>query len=153
MEYILALDLSLSCIGCALFSQDGILQKLISIETDPKSETKIRLKKIADEFIKIKKEYKPKIVLIEQGFYRFNISTEQIFRVHGIANYIFYNAEQVYYHSTTIRKIVAGKGNIKKDELRNFIINKYGNIDFKNFDESDAVGVGLCFFIKEGILK
>lgn len=153
MNYILALDLSLSCTGCAIFSQDGILQKLISIETDSKSETKIRLKKIADEFIKIKKEYNPKIILIEQGFYRFNISTEQIFRVHGIANYIFWKSKQIYYHSTTIRKIVVGKGNIKKDEVRDFILKQYPNIIFKNYDESDSMAVGLCYFIDEGILK
>ena len=56
MEYIIALDMSLSSSGVAIFSQDGKLQKLITIETDAKSETQIRLKKIGKELEKIKKE-------------------------------------------------------------------------------------------------
>ena len=56
MEYIIALDMSLSSSGVAIFSQDGKLQKLITIETDAKSETQIRLKKIGRELEKIKKK-------------------------------------------------------------------------------------------------
>jgi len=52
MEYIIALDISLSSSGIAIFSQDGKLQKLITIETDAKSETQIRLKKIGKELDK-----------------------------------------------------------------------------------------------------
>jgi Holliday junction resolvasome RuvABC endonuclease subunit len=153
MEYIYALDLSLSSTGVAIFNQDGKIKKLLTIETDSKSETQIRLKKIGSEFLKIKKEYNPKVIVIESGFTRFNVSTQMLFRVHGLAQYIFSEIEQVYYYPMTIRKVVCGKGNVKKEQMRDFIIKKYGNIKFKNFDESDAFGIGLCWFMDKGILK
>ena len=55
--------MSLSSSGVAVFSQDGKLQKLITIETDAKSETQIRLKKIGRELEKLRKEYKPMYIL------------------------------------------------------------------------------------------
>lgn len=152
MQHIIAIDISLSSSGVAIFSQDGKIKKLLTVETDSKSGTQIRLKKIADEMNKIKKEFNPKIVVLEQGFSRFNVSTQQLFRCHGLINYIFWDIEQVYYHSTTIRKVVYGKGNIKKEVLRDFILEKHKDIEFRNLDESDAVGVGLCFFKDRGIL-
>lgn len=152
MKYVIAIDISLSSSGVAIFSQDGKIKKLLTVETDSKSDTQIRLKKIADEMNKIKKEYSPSVVVLEQGFSRFNISTQQLFRCHGLINYLFWDVEQVYYHSTTVRKVVYGKGNIKKEILRDYILEKYKDIEFRNLDESDAVGVGLCFFKDKGIL-
>ena len=152
-EYVIAIDISLSSTGVAIFNLDGSIKKLITIETNSKDETQIRLKKIADEMFNIKKKYKPKIVIMERGFYRYNTSTEQVFRAHGIMNYVFWDIEQVYYHSTTIRKIVAGKGNLKKEQVRDYILSKYNNVTFLNYDESDSFAVGLTWFINNGILK
>jgi Holliday junction resolvasome RuvABC endonuclease subunit len=76
MKNIIAIDISLSSSGVAIFSQDGKIKKLLTVETDSKSDTQIRLKKIADEMNEIKKEYKPSVVILEQGFSRFNISTQ-----------------------------------------------------------------------------
>lgn len=153
MEYVIALDLSLSSTGVAIFNQDGSIKKLVTIETDSKSETQIRLKKIGSELLKIKKEFPSKVVVVESGFTRYNISTQQLFKCHGVAQYIFSDIEQVYYYPMTIRKIVCGKGNVKKEFMRDFILEKYGNIKFRNFDESDAFSIGVCWFIDNGILK
>jgi crossover junction endodeoxyribonuclease RuvC len=152
MEYVIALDLSLSSSGVAIFSQDGKLKKLITIETDAKSETQIRLKKIGTELNKIKKEYKPKVVVSEHGFTRFHKSTQLLFMVHGISQYIYSDKEIVYYYPMTIRKIVCGKGNVDKEYVRDFINSKYGNIKFKNYDESDATAIGLAYFIDTGVI-
>lgn len=153
MSYIIALDLSLVSTGVAIFNEDGKCIKLDTIETSAKDETQIRLKVIGDKIIKIKKEYKPILVLVEQGFSRYNIATQMLFRVHGLINYLFADTEQKYYHSTTIRKIIMGKGNAKKIEVQKYINDKYKNLNFKNYDESDSYAVGLAFFIERGILK
>ena len=71
-----------------------------------------------------------------------------LYRVHGLAQYIFYNIEQIYYHATTVRATVMKKGNANKEELRNFILNKYKNLKFDDDDQSDAYALGLCHFIK-----
>ncbi len=153
MGYVIALDLSLSCTGVAIFNQDGKIVKVTSIETDSKSETQIRLKKIGSELLKIKKQYNPKVIVVESGFSRYNTATQRLFEVHGVAKYVFSNVEQMYYYPMTIRKIVCGKGNEKKEFVRDFIIKKYGDIKFNNLDESDAYGIGLAYFIDKGIIK
>jgi Holliday junction resolvasome RuvABC endonuclease subunit len=53
----------------------------------------------------------------------------------------------------TIKKIVGGKGNMTKDEIKDIIMNKYPKVNFENLDESDSFSVGLCYFIKNGIIK
>ena len=108
-------------------------------------------KKIGNEFIRLIKEYTPEIVLIEQGFTLFNTSTQAIFRVHGLVNYLFSQYEQIYYPATTIKKIIGGKGNMKKEEIQEVIYKKYPNVKFKNLDESDAFSIGEAYFIKKGI--
>lgn len=153
MSYIIALDLSLVSTGVAIFNEDGKCVKLDTIETSAKDETKIRLKVIADRIIKIRKEYRIELVLCEQGFSRYNIATQMLFRVHGLINYLFSDVEQKYYHSTTIRKIIMGKGNAKKIEVQKYINDKYKNLNFKNYDESDSYAVGLAWFIEKGILQ
>lgn len=153
MGYIIALDLSLVSTGVAIFNEDGECVELNTIETSAKDDTQIRLKVIGDKILKIKKEYKIELVIIEQGFSRFNTATQMLFRVHGLINYLFSDVEQKYYHSTTIRKIVLGKGNAKKVEVQKYINEKYKNLNFKNYDESDAYAVGLAWFIEKGILQ
>lgn len=153
MNYIFAFDLSLASTGIAIFSEDGTCEELVTIETNSKDETALRLKKIADKIIKLKKEYTPNLVLIEKGFSRYNTSTQQVFRVHGLVNYLFAGTKQKYYPSSAIRKTVVGIGNVKKKFVRDFISEKYGYLNFKNFDESDAVACGLAWFIEEGIIE
>jgi len=96
-------------------------------------------------------KYTPSIVVIEQGFSLHNTSTQAIFRVHGLANYIFSEYEQIYYPASTVKKVVTGRGNSKKEEVRDAIISKNPNITFNSLDESDAFGVGETFFVKKGI--
>ena len=153
MKYVIALDLSLSSTGVAIFREDGTCVKTETIETSTHDETPIRLKRIASKIKSIKKKYQASTIIIEQGFSRFNISTQQLFRVHGLINYLFCDTEQKYYHSTSVRKVVLGKGNAKKEEVRNFILEKYNQISFNSMDESDAFAAGLCFFIEKGILQ
>ena len=150
-KYVYSLDLSLNSTGVCIFTNDGQFIKSMTIDTNSEKETKLKLKKIGNEFIRLIKEYTPEIVLIEQGFTLFNTSTQAIFRVHGLVNYLFSQYEQIYYPATTIKKIIGGKGHMKKEEIQEVIYKKYPNVKFKNLDESDAFSIGEAYFIKKGI--
>ncbi len=153
MEYIVALDLSLSNTGIAIFNDNGQCVKLISIDTHKDKSYPLKLKHIEKVMLEIKRTYKPKIVLIEESFTRFNKSTQAIYRVHGVAELIFYKSEQIRYPTTLVRKEILGHGNAKKEELRDFIIEHYCDVKFDDLDQSDAFGLGLCYFKKEGIFN
>ena len=153
MNTIIALDISLSSTGVAIFSEDGKIVKLLTVETKGDMDTPMRLSKIAKKMKEILSFYKPKTVVIEQGFTRFNTSTQQLFRVHGVVNYIFCKVEQIYYYPASIRKIVFGKGNLKKEEVQKLILENYGDIKFSTLDESDAYCTGLAYFKEKGIIQ
>ncbi len=149
---IIAFDLSLTRTGYSIFSDDGKFIKTGSIETNGKESTPLRLKYLAKEMKKLKKTYKPESIVIEKGFYKFAGATEQIFRVHGITNLIFCDCEQVEIHATSVRKLVAGHGNMKKEQMRVFIEYNYPEITFKNLDEMDSFALGVAYFKQKGVL-
>jgi len=153
MEYIWGCDLSLSRSGITIFNaKDGCILYTMSIDTKSEKYTQMKLKKIGEELLKLKNIYMPKFVVIEKGFYRFNTSTEQIFRVHGVFNYLFYDIEQIYLQATTIKKLITGKGNAKKEEVKETILSKYKNLKLFNLDESDSAAIGLAWFIKNNVI-
>ena len=151
--YIHALDLSLNSSGIAIFNIDGGLIECSTIDTNSEKDTRKKLVMIANEFKKFINAYKPEKVIIEQGFSRFNISTQQVFRVHGLANFLYSDFEQIYIPAMTIKKIVGGAGNMKKEEIRNIVSKIYPKMRWNSLDESDACSIGLAYFYKEGILK
>ena len=146
--YIYSLDLSLNSTGICLFTNDGKFIKALTIDTHAEKESKLKLKVIGDELIKLIKRYTPEVVVIEQGFTLYNISTQALFKVHGIANYLFSDYEQIYYPASTVKKVVGGKGNMSKIEIHDIICKEYPEISFRNYDESDAFATALCFFKK-----
>lgn len=149
--YIYALDLSLNSTGICIFKDDGSFIEALTIDTNSEKETKLKLRKIGEEFKSLVKKYKPNKILIEQGFSMFNLSTQRLFMVHGLVSYIFSEYEQIYYPPTVIKKLLTGKGNSKKERVREEILRRYPDIVFKNLDESDAFSVGETYFIKQGI--
>jgi Holliday junction resolvasome RuvABC endonuclease subunit len=151
--YIWAFDISMSRTGISIFSNDGTIQYICSIETKSSDNHQTRLKLIGKELLKLRKLYKPERIVCEAGFTRFNLSTQSIYKCHGVVNYLFSDVEQIYFAPMSIKKIVGGKGNMTKDEIKDVIVNKYPNINFDNLDESDSFSVGLCYFIKNGIIK
>lgn len=151
--YIYALDLSLNSTGVCIFTNDGQFVEAMTIDTNREKNTQMKLKKIGDAFLELMDKYKPNKVIIEQGFTRFNKSTQALFRVHGLANYLFWEYEQIYYPSTTIKKIVGGKGNMGKAQLRDIIKLEHPEVKFTTYDESDAFATGKTYFIEQGSYK
>lgn len=148
---VIAFDLSMSNVGYSVFSDDGQFIRTGSIETNGKESTPLRLKCIAKEMKKLKKE-KPTTVVIERGFYRFAGSTQQVFRVHGITNLLFADVEQVEIHATSVRKTVSGHGNMKKEQMEEYVKENYPNFKYKNLDEMDSFVLGMAYFKQKGIL-
>lgn len=148
--YTYALDLSLNSTGVCIFTNDGGFITALTIDTHSQKETRLKLEIIGKGFINLISMYPPEIVIIEQGFTLFNASTQAIFRVHGLANYLFAQYEQIYYPASTVKKVVGGRGNMTKEELRDVILKENPDISFSSLDESDAFAVGKTYFIKRG---
>jgi len=146
---IIAFDLSLNSTGYSIFTDRRKLIAIGSIPTDADDALQIRLKKIGAEITKIKKKYKPEKIIFERGFSRFNHVTQVLFRVFGVVNYLFYNIEQIYIPSKTVRKIICGHGNIKKNDFFEYVKEKYKKINFQNNDEADSYALGLAYFAQE----
>lgn len=149
MKYVYALDLSLSNMGVAIFDKGGNIVKIMSKMTHPKSTTGRRLQDLLNFLIDLDKEYKAEKIIIEQGFTQFNTATQQLYRVHGVINCLFAENEQIYYAPTTIKKIITGNGKADKKEVQNKLLEWYPGIKFKNNDESDAVAIGLTYFVEK----
>ncbi len=149
---IIAFDLSLSNSGIAIFNDTGDYIESLSVDTKKESTYSLKLRKIEKVFRQLKKKYKPSLILIEESFTRFNKSTQAIFRVRGITELIFYDIEQICFHATSVRKEVLGHGNLKKEDLQKYILENYKNISFDDMDQSDAFGLGLCYFKKKGLI-
>lgn len=143
---IYAFDISMTNTGICIFTNDAELIYVGSIDTKSEKEHQNKLKIIADKLIELRKIYEPEIVVFERGFYRYATSTETIFKVFGLVQYLFNDIKQLFYPPMTVKKAIFGRGNAKKEAIRDEITKIYSDISFKNLDETDACAVGLCYF-------
>ena len=150
-NYIFAFDLALNNSGITLFSNDASMVLITSVDTKSEKSHQMKLNKIAKFLLDLKEKYPPEKIIIERGFYRYAASTEAIYKVCGVVQYLFWDIPQIFYPPMTVKKVVGGKGNMKKDELREIIEKKY-NVSFCNTDESDSFAVGICYFKSKGII-
>lgn len=155
-RHLYGLDLSMECSGVTVFDLDTLKQVLVtSISTShfKKSATHgQKLKYIEDEIIKIYQEFPPTIITIERGFSRFNVSTQVIYRVHGIINKLFHQFEQIYYPPKTVKEAIC-RGDATKQYVRNEIEKVYPDVMFNNEDESDSFAVALTYLIKNELIE
>jgi len=149
-KYVVALDLSLSNSGVCIFDENGIPVDVFSIPTNTKHSHGERLKTIADSLTNVKEKYNITAIVLEKGFSLHNLSTQAIFKVTGIANYIFWEYEQIYYAPSSVKKIVSGNGKTDKIGIRKIVENKFPYLKIENEDQSDAVSVGMAYFIDKG---
>jgi crossover junction endodeoxyribonuclease RuvC len=150
--YILALDVSLVNTGGSVFDKEGNVIEIFSVPTSSKDSTQVRLKKIADFFIALKKRYEFELVVFEKGFSKFAGATQQIFRVIGVINCLLWKSEQIYIAATTVKKTVTGSGKADKEQVKKAVLKQWKDIEVNNDDESDSLAVGLTYFKQQGIL-
>jgi Holliday junction resolvasome RuvABC endonuclease subunit len=150
---IWALDLSMENTGVVIFDSNTYEPiHITSIATNKKHTHGKRLYHIASEIIKLKDRYNPSVIAIERGFSRFNTSTQVIYRVHGLVNYLFHDIEQTYYPPKTVKEAII-KGDASKKVVRQIIESHYPGVAFEDEDQSDAFGVGLTYLIKNKLIN
>ena len=136
--------------GIAIFDLNNKKPIVItSIKSNPKNTYGIRLHTIRQYIKELVNQYPPCEVAIEQGFSRFNTSTQVTYRVHGVVNELLKDYPQIYYPPKTVKKIITGNGNADKKLVQGSILKRYPNINFSNDDESDACGVAIVHLIKK----
>ncbi|WP_091017643.1 crossover junction endodeoxyribonuclease RuvC [Paenibacillus amylolyticus] len=154
-KYLYGFDLSMECTGVTIFDLDSLTPALVtSISTShfKKSATHgQKLKYIEDEIINILEEYPPYIIIIERGFSRFNLSTQVIYRVHGVVNKLFHQVDQIYYPPKTVKEAIC-RGDATKKYVQETIHKQYPDVVFQNEDESDSFAVALTYLIKNELI-
>ena len=113
-----------------------------------------KIKKIHDVMIELNTEFKPDFVAIENQFLGRNVQT-LLKLTHAktamMLAFLNHNPQIIIeeYSPSTVKLAIAGKGNATKEELEE-VINKIlkTEIDNKNLDVSDALGVALCHIHK-----
>lgn len=155
IDYLWALDISMSNTGLVIFKNIDKVDVVFitSIDTHDGKNHQEKLKILADEIIKLREIYSPQIAVSEKGFYRYAASTEAIYKCHGLIAYLLWDIELIEYSPMSIKKGVVGKGNVKKEDVRDYIIKEYPNLVFEDLDQTDAMSVGLFYFKNIGVLK
>lgn len=157
-KYLYGLDLSLSQTGVTIYdldSKDVIYIGHLNTEHIKKKkgvyQNAKKLLLVAEYFIDLKEKYPPHVVAIERGFSRFNTSTQVIYRVHGLVNYLFHEVDQIYYPVKTVKEAILN-GNATKEDVKNAILANYDYLVFENEDESDSFAVMLTYLIKNNLI-
>jgi Holliday junction resolvasome RuvABC endonuclease subunit len=153
LSYIYGLDLSMENTGLTIFNAATYEPiHITSIATNKKHTHGKRLYTIAQELISLKDTYTPSVIVIERGFSRFNTSTQVIYRVHGLINYLFHDIEQVYYPPKKIKEAII-KGDASKKVVRQVIEKHYPDVIFENEDQSDSFAIGITYLIENKLIK
>ncbi|MDA2738433.1 crossover junction endodeoxyribonuclease RuvC [Bacillus cereus group sp. Bc015] len=157
-KLILGIDSSLSCPAFSVVKvTDGKAEvvELSHIKTNNKKSTGYRLWQIYVHFKDILDRYDFDEIVIEKGFNRFAVATQQIQRTVGLLLFTLYRKEVEEIHElapTSVKKYITGDGKASKEKLANGLENYVGKIKYKNNDESDATGVALALAIQKGWL-
>ena len=149
MNYILAIDPSLSNTGLCLFDTIGNPIKTMSIPTTSKQSHGERLKIIADVLLGLRQQYPITLIVLESGFSRHAVSTQVLYRVRGVIDYLFYDIPEICYAPSSIKKIICGNGRADKIEVQEKIKKMFPKMEFENNDMSDACAIGSCYFLEK----
>lgn len=122
-----------------------------SIPTDSKMSHPQRLKYIGNILLEMRTKYPCKTMVYESGFSRYALSTQAIYKTIGVISYIFADVEQKSFAPSTVRKVICNNGRANKEDVKKEVLRRYPNIKPANYDETDALGVGICYFISEGV--
>lgn len=148
---IYGLDISLARTGYVISEGLEIIE-VGNIPTSDKLPTQIRLKQIFAALLKKKKLYKPDLVVIEDVFHRNAITSKQLYKAHGVCNLIFYDSKIEYINPSTIKKVVGGHGDASKEQVAEGVKQYFKDLCFSCDDESDAVGILVCWMKKNKLI-
>lgn len=166
--YLYGLDISLHCTGVAIFDLET--KKFVyigSFDTTNIKATKahkglditaVKIHKIEEWFKELVKMYPPYFISVEQMVkvereYGVNINeVKGIAKATGVIQSAVWDTPQAFYYPSEV-KLAIIKGNAKKDVVQREILKRYPELEFCNYDESDACAVALTQLIKVGIVE
>lgn len=155
--YLYALDLSMECSGIVIFNmlngEPVLIEHVNRVSSGyaPNAHGK-NLRNLARKLVELRKQYPPHMVVMEAPFNQYNKSTEVLYKVHGIVNYIFFDVQQKTIVNTHWKKVILN-GKATKEECKAKVLEYYPNLKFRTLDESDAFCLGLCHLIDNNIVK
>lgn len=161
------MDLSLNLPAMAILEiRDGKPWIVDTYYVDNKKKTRAttaeKLANIADTLETISETHTDITHIVrEKGFSRFANTTQLLFRVVGVSDLaglnLFGCRDIEELTPTTIKRFVAGNGKADKLEVeegvRELLTPEQKDYEFYSDDVSDAVAVGLAYYIKKGLLK
>ncbi len=161
-DITLAMDLSLSSPGfavLAVFEDKPIVLEVTSLKTNAKTSHGARLTQIAEEIAFLIRKYQPEHIVREKGFSRFAATTQALFKVVGVSDYIshrFADKSVDEVAVTTVKKAVTGDGRADKQAVQDAVLRilQIETADyFTNDDESDACAVGIAYMAQKGVIE
>lgn len=160
-RYLYGLDISLKCTGIAIYDLDEkIFVYIDSFNTENIKATyeykgldvnSIKLKKKAEWFKNIVKEYPPTFISIERMFARFPNETQVIAKATGVIQHIVWDIPQKMYPPKSV-KLAIIHGNASKELVKQEILKRFPKLIMDNDDESDAVAVAITYLIDKKLL-
>lgn len=157
-KFLYGLDISLTCTGVVIYDlekRDFVFIGSFNTEKIKKKKDRyhnaLKLKEKGEWLVQLMEQYPPYFVSIERGFSQWNNATQNIFRAHGIVNYLFWDTPMVYYPPKLVKERLV-HGSATKEDLANCIKAKYNYI-FSNEDESDAFAVALTALIENELIE
>lgn len=161
---ILSIDPALSTTGYAIINEDTLeIVHCNKITTSRMVSEDDRVSKIVYILVDIANKYSVKCITLEDGFLGVNAKTSlQLAKLRGaiIGVFKYLNFEINYRLPKQIRKTFGCKGNAKKDEIAQCVINMYGKdsqtiksigpySDKQNKDKTsdiyDAISIGISY--------
>lgn len=158
MEYILCLDVSLSCTGYAIFDNKGNLvdKGLVDTKYIKNKDSEVHSEKllyIFNTLNKIEKEYNFSKVIIERSFVRFNKATKAIQKALGVIELLFNKKEIMLISPQSTKSFLCKKDASKEDIIKaiNFLYDLDLSIKEKDKEDNiaDAIALGHYYYNKE----
>ncbi|MGF9741636.1 crossover junction endodeoxyribonuclease RuvC [Priestia megaterium] len=154
---ILAGDLSLACPAFAVMTFDShsneiLVHKMTHVKTSSKNPLGERLMDIHQHVDTLLSLYEVDEIVVEKGFNRYAVATQQLQRVVGVFVITIYSKGFTKFAElspTTCKKAITGDGKASKEALAEGLEKYVGKLPYKTNDESDAVGVGVAYAISK----
>lgn len=153
--YILSMDLSLNGSAFAVGKVVGgalYIEELTTVDNKTRKYANLthgeKLKRIGEELIGLLARYDITEIVRERGFSRHNKSTQALYKVHGVVDYVLeqygYRDTEPAIPATTVKKLVTGSGKASKEEVMRALEQYVGRQEYSSDDESDAVAVAVA---------
>ena len=156
MTFFLGIDSGLRNTGWGIVKKEntkityiasGVIKTKAQNQQDIYKSDALALNKIYSAINDIIVQYQPNHCAIENTYINNNpLSSIKLAQARAVAILACSNHNMIpkEYQASTIKKVVAGKGNAEKIEVSKMISLQLGNIKTETNDESDAIAIAMC---------